>query len=82
VTFSSRERAPALAIALGVAAVVALSLAGAAGIRARAEAALGAGMPPREAALSRGFVLGEDEGIDARTASDFRRAGLSHLLRW
>ena len=37
-------------------------------------------MPPREAALARGFVLGEDEGIDPRTVTDFRRAGLSHLL--
>jgi competence protein ComEC len=37
-------------------------------------------MPAREAALARGFVLGEDEGIDAGTAEDFRRAGLSHLL--
>ena len=37
-------------------------------------------MPAREAALARGFVLGEDEGIDAATVDDFRRAGLSHLL--
>jgi competence protein ComEC len=37
-------------------------------------------MPAREAALARGFVLGEDEGIDAGTVDDFRRAGLSHLL--
>jgi competence protein ComEC len=37
-------------------------------------------MPAREAALARGFVLGEDEGIDTGTAEDFRRAGLSHLL--
>ena len=37
-------------------------------------------MPAREAALARGFVLGEDEGIDAETEEDFRRAGLSHLL--
>ena len=37
-------------------------------------------MPPREAELARGFVLGEDEGIDAETKEDFRRAGLSHLL--
>ncbi len=34
-------------------------------IRERAEAGLGRGMPAREAALARGFVLGEDEGIDA-----------------
>lgn len=37
-------------------------------------------MPPREAELARGFVLGEDEGIDAKTKEDFTRAGLSHLL--
>ena len=37
-------------------------------------------MPPREAALARGFVLGEDEEIDPATVRDFRRAGLSHLL--
>ncbi len=37
-------------------------------------------MPAREAALARGFVLGEDERIDAATVEDFRRAGLSHLL--
>ena len=37
-------------------------------------------MPAREAELARGFVLGEDEGIDARTEEDFRRSGLSHLL--
>ena len=49
-------------------------------IRARAEAALGRGMPAREAALARGFVLGEDERIDPGTTEDFRRAGLSHLL--
>jgi hypothetical protein len=27
-------------------------------------------------------VLGEDEGIDSETVVSFRRAGLSHLLRW
>jgi competence protein ComEC len=37
-------------------------------------------MPVREAELARGFVLGEDEGIDAKTEEDFRRSGLSHLL--
>lgn len=49
-------------------------------IHDRAEAALGQGMPPREAELARGFVLGEDDRIDAVTVEDFRRAGLSHLL--
>jgi competence protein ComEC len=49
-------------------------------IGARAEAALDRGAPAREAALARGFVLGEEDGIDARTTEDFRRSGLSHLL--
>ncbi len=57
-----------------------LALAHSAQIRDRAEVALGRGMPPREAALARGFVLGEDEEVDARTTEDFRRAGLAHLL--
>jgi len=60
--------------------VVALALAHRAEIRERAETALGQDMPTREAALARGFVLGEDEEIDEATVEDFRRAGLSHLL--
>jgi competence protein ComEC len=65
---------------VGIAAVVTLALAHRDEIRGRAEAALGRGMPAREAELARGFVLGEDERIDAQTVEDFRRAGLSHLL--
>lgn len=61
-------------------AVVALALAHRGEIRGRAEVALGGGMPAREAELARGFVLGEDERIDADTVEDFRRSGLSHLL--
>jgi len=61
--------------AMGIAAVVALALAHQVEIRERAEVALGQGMPPREAALARGFVLGEDEEIDEATVEDFRRAG-------
>jgi competence protein ComEC len=68
-----------LPLLLAAAAVV-LALAHSAQIRDRAEVALGRGMPPREAALARGFVLGEDEEVDARTTEDFRRAGLAHLL--
>jgi competence protein ComEC len=49
-------------------------------IRDRAEAALGRGMPEREAALARGFVLGEDDRIDHRTREDFQRSNLTHLL--
>ncbi len=67
-------------LVLPVLAVVALALGHRAEIRGRAEAALGRGMPAREAELARGFVLGEDDRIDAATVEDFRRAGLSHLL--
>lgn len=49
-------------------------------LRLRAERALGRGMPDREAALARGFVLGEDDRIDPKTAEAFRRSGLAHLL--
>jgi competence protein ComEC len=74
------DRLAALLLVLGVASVVVLALARGAEIRDRASEALERGMPPREAALARGFVLGEDEGIDSRTVEDFRRSGLSHLL--
>src|ERR1044072_6778991 len=63
-----------------VAAAVVLSLSHSAEIRARADTALGKGIPQREAALGRGFVLGEDAEIDSATKEDFRRSGLSHLL--
>jgi competence protein ComEC len=49
-------------------------------VRVRAETALGRGMPEREAALARGFVLGEDDRIDGRTRDDFRGSNLAHLL--
>ena len=49
-------------------------------IRDRAEVALGSGTPEAEAALLRGFVLGEDDRIDAATVDDFKRSGLAHLL--
>jgi competence protein ComEC len=49
-------------------------------VRLRAERALGQGMPEKEAALARGFVLGEDDRIDPRTRDDFRRSNLAHLL--
>ncbi|MEX0971757.1 MAG: ComEC/Rec2 family competence protein [Solirubrobacterales bacterium] len=63
-----------------VAVAVGLAIAHNTEIRGRAEAALGEGMPAREAALARGFVLGQDEQIDAVTLDDFRRSGLSHLV--
>jgi competence protein ComEC len=49
-------------------------------VRLRAEIALGRGMPEREAALARGFVLGEDDRIDGRTRDEFQRSNLTHLL--
>jgi competence protein ComEC len=67
-------------LVLSVFAVTALALGHRDEIHDRAEAALGRGMPAREAELARGFVLGEDDRIDAETVEDFRRAGLSHLL--
>ena len=75
-----RAARPSWLLVLGIIAVIALAFAHREAIRARAENALGRGMPAREAELARGFVLGEDEGIDAATVEDFRRAGLSHLL--
>jgi competence protein ComEC len=71
---------PPLPVLIGILALAAIALANSDEIRERASAGLGRGVPAREAALARGFVLGEDEGIDARTEEDFRRAGLAHLL--
>jgi competence protein ComEC len=75
-----RSPRPPLPILIGIAALVLVGLVRSDEIRARSEDGLARGMPAREAELARGFVLGEDEGIDARTEEDFRRAGLSHLL--
>jgi len=69
-----------LPILLAIAVLAIVALGRSAEIRALASDGLGRGMPAREAELARGFVIGEDEGIDARTKEDFRRAGLSHLL--
>ncbi len=49
-------------------------------VRMHAETALGRGMPEREAALARGFVLGQDDRIDGQTRDDFQRSNLTHLL--
>jgi competence protein ComEC len=49
-------------------------------IRVRAESALEHGMREPEAALARGFVLGEDDRIEPRTVNDFKRSGLAHIL--
>jgi competence protein ComEC len=75
-----RSPLPSLPVLLGIALLAVAALASSGEIRQRAADGLGRGMPEREAALARGFVLGEDEGVDARTEEDFRRAGLSHLL--
>jgi competence protein ComEC len=75
-----RRGRPAGLLVLGIVAVVVLALGHREEIRGRAEDALGRGMPAREAELARGFVLGEDDRIDAATVEDFRRSGLSHLL--
>jgi competence protein ComEC len=50
------------------------------GMRRRAEEAVAAGLPPPEAALARGMVLGQDEEIDEPTRQDWRDSGLAHLL--
>ena len=71
---------PPLAILVGIALLALVAIGQRAEIRDRAAAGLGRGMPQREAALARGFVLGEDEEVDERTKEEFRRAGLSHLL--
>jgi competence protein ComEC len=75
-----RSRRLAPPVVLAVAALVLVALLHSTEIRERAAAGLGRGMPAREAELARGFVLGEDEDVDATTAEDFRRSGLSHLL--
>ncbi|MGN6276407.1 MAG: ComEC/Rec2 family competence protein [Solirubrobacterales bacterium] len=75
-----RSPRPSLPILVGIALVVILALAHSGEIRGRASDGLVQGMPSREGELARGFVLGEDDGIDERTKEDFRRAGLSHLL--
>ena len=49
-------------------------------MRRRAQGAVAAGLPPPEAALARGMVLGQDEAIDETTRQDWRDSGLSHLL--
>lgn len=75
-----RSPRPSPAVLVGIALVVSLALSHSGEIRDRAATGLGRGVPQREAELARGFVLGEDDGIDARTKEDFRRSGLSHLL--
>lgn len=75
-----RSPRPSPHVIVGIAVLIVLALGRSEEIRERAEEGLGRGMPAREAELARGFVLGADEGIDARTEEDFRRSGLAHLL--
>jgi competence protein ComEC len=49
-------------------------------MRERAQRAVAAGLPPPEAALERGMVLGQDEAIAEGVRDDFRASGLAHLL--
>jgi competence protein ComEC len=74
-----RSPRPSLPVLIGIGLLVAIAVARTSEIRERAEAGLGEGMPQREAALARGFVLGEEE-LDPGTKEDFIRAGLSHLM--
>ncbi len=48
--------------------------------RRRAEAGLARGLPPPRAALLRGMVLGQDEGLSETTRTAFERSGLAHVL--
>jgi competence protein ComEC len=75
-----RSPHPSLFVLVGIALVAALAVADSGQVRERASEGLGRGMPPREAELARGFVIGEDEGIDEATKEDFTRSGLAHLL--
>jgi competence protein ComEC len=74
-----RSPRPSLPVLIGIAILVAVAVARAGEIRERAMAGLGEGVPAREAALARGFVLGDDDELDPGTKEDFVRAGLSHL---
>lgn len=74
-----RSPRPSLPMLVAIGVLVAIAVARSAEIRERAMEGLGEGMPPREAALARGFVLGEDDELDQATKEDFTRAGLSHL---
>jgi competence protein ComEC len=76
----ARSPRPSLLVLAGIALVAALAVLDSGQVRERVSEGLGRGMPPREAELARGFVIGEDEGIDQATKEDFTRAGLSHLL--
>ncbi len=50
------------------------------GVRARAQAALQAGVPPSVGALLRGMALGDDAALPDDVRDEFRASGLSHLV--
>jgi competence protein ComEC len=49
-------------------------------VRARAEEALGSGIPGEQAALSRGMVLGQDHALSEEVQERMRATGLAHLV--
>ncbi len=49
-------------------------------MRRRAEHGLEAHLKPKDAALLRGMVLGEDERLSESVRDDFQRSGLAHIL--
>ncbi len=49
-------------------------------VRRRAEVGLARGLPPKEAALLRGMVLGQDERLSEAVRTEFQRSGLAHIL--
>jgi competence protein ComEC len=75
-----RSPRPSPFVLVGIALVAVLAVVDSGQVRERVSEGLGRGMPRREAELARGFVIGEDEGIDQATKEDFTRSGLSHLL--
>jgi competence protein ComEC len=50
------------------------------GVRERAQGALDRRLPPPQAALLRGMVLGQDEALPESMRDDFQTAGLAHLV--
>jgi competence protein ComEC len=50
------------------------------GVRARAQTALQAGVPPPVGALLRGMALGDDAALPEDVRDEFRASGLSHLV--
>lgn len=50
-------------------------------VRRRAESGVTAGLPPAQAALARGMVLGQDDALGDDERGEFRASGLSHVLR-